>query len=104
MTASTEVTRNPSPNPESATPTTTADMAPASENVPPRYSELAEDQDDVSSNKALKRMHVRRASRTSMTGSAQSTTADGDRGNEDDRPHVRDSDWLVSDDAGMGFG
>jgi hypothetical protein len=39
-----------------------------------------------------------------MTGSGQSATVDADRADEDDRPHVRDSDWLVSDDAGAGFG
>lgn len=62
---------------------------------------MVESTDDAGSNKALKRRHVRRGS---MTGSGQSATVDADRDNEDDRPHVRDSDWLVSDDAGMGFG
>ncbi len=104
MNASTEVTPKPSPNPASNTDASLAETDGTHEDAPPRYTEAVITHGDDNSSKARKQDHFRRGSKTSLTGSGQSGTRDLSHEDEDNRSQVRDSDWLVSDDAGMGFG
>ncbi|KAI9881237.1 MAG: peroxisome- protein [Pleopsidium flavum] len=104
VTASTEVTPNLTPNPPNHPGATLSEAENASNNAPPEYAEVAEDEGDTSSTKARKRRWFRRGSKSSLTSNGQSGSVDLDRGNEDDHHHDRDGDWLVGDDARMGFG